>query len=137
VKWLGCNAGLDLVTGNGNETNLHYSVTLYSNGDVEVGCNADLGTAQNGAGYQYYPSTTTGSSTGGCFAAYDLNSGGTVAGLWYFKVSTGSKLVATYQDEGDSHNGTTYTFKDADCNAYATDSSGEWVQSTLSTLFSG
>jgi hypothetical protein len=134
--WVACGVSLDLINNDGlAETYLHYVATVYSNDDAEVGCGAELGSAQNGSGYQYYPSYTQGANTLACLASYEFPSGDINAGYWSFEANLGPGLVVTYEDKSDSHNGISYTFTDPECHAKISTNGEDWTDTIISVLF--
>ncbi|HKU43182.1 MAG TPA: hypothetical protein VJR89_33710 [Polyangiales bacterium] len=73
--WAGCSVTLDLIGGAGlgtdgiGETALEYTLLRYSNNDLEVTCEAGLGSAEESADGIYFPAATKGSLTGGCIVS--------------------------------------------------------------------
>jgi hypothetical protein len=145
--WVGCVSTMDLISASGSgvqrvadgmdESILEYTVTIYSDHDVQVTCEAAIGSAQAGSSGQYYPSTTKGSSTGHCSASADYSPPvGTTAGFWRFEIDADGP-VATYDDPDDplGLDGFMYRFTQNDCNTYSLGEDGTWNQVTLSDVF--
>jgi hypothetical protein len=132
--WFACDVALNLMGTDTLETGLGYSVTLFSNHDAQVNCYAELGIQQSGSASNYYPSITNGAMGGTCIASYDLHpDDNNVSGAWDFEV-TDVAVVSTYHDRGDVSDGMVYTFVDADCTAARMDSTGTWIETTVSAL---
>lgn len=120
------------------ESRLGYTMTVYSNNDIEVSCRADYGD-RSGTDHEYYPVTTVGGArTAGCTTVFDLPPTGSWVGLLRFEAVLGTGIVASYQD-GDTdnpHYGYKYTFKDSDCNALKVSSTTNmWEDTSVSELF--
>jgi hypothetical protein len=140
--WVGCTRILDLISSNGpgtdglQETFLGYSWTLFSDGDVDVSCEAGLGSAESAASGRYYPAVTNGASNGGCTASVDYPPLGMNVGGWNFKtVKTGPSATYTDLDSGHWLNNYVVTFAENDCNVQRLDESGKWQDAALSDAF--
>jgi hypothetical protein len=98
--WFRCIVALDLigvgpdalVRGEDGlaETGLDYAVLRYSNGDFEVQCTADLGSADQGSGSGYYPAPIVAAADRRCTANSDFDDPGSGihAGFWHFSSQT-------------------------------------------------
>lgn len=130
-------AGLVRVPDGLHETELHYELMVYTNGDAEVSCLAALGTAQHGSDAAYYPAITKGAQSGACFASADYSSvGGVEAGFWMFDVQTaGPRVVYMDPDNPLGFNGFSYQFPDADCAVHMLGSNGKWSSVMLADVF--
>jgi hypothetical protein len=147
--WVACSADLDLLAGvNGTiqrmadgmaETGLHYTVLTYSDGDVEVTCDATIGSNQSAAFTQYYPSVTKGSNYGGCLVSVDyppIPAGGGTVGVYDFEVdSNGPQAMYKDPDNPLGLNGFIYVFTQNDCNSNVLGDDGKWTQVKLSDVF--
>lgn len=144
LGWVGCTASLDLVSLSAmalgqdgvDETGLNYTVTAFSNGDLDVSCDSSIGSAQSGAGGRYFPATLAGAQDGSCQSYSDYPPTGAVAGYWGFSIEEGGPR-ATYSDEaGHPLLGRVYAFTDSDCTALRLDDSDEWSRISLGSVFS-
>lgn len=144
--WVSCAAALDVVSVvNGvemsvadgiKETLLEYTLTLYSDGDVDVSCSAGIGTEQSGAGAHYYPRVTQGADTAGCTASADYAPGtGRAAGFWDFMIQSGPQAVYTDADNPFGLDMHVYRFAENDCNSYLLSDDAGWSAVTLSDVF--
>lgn len=141
--WVSCGAGLDLLTLSGPgqdgsvESELEYSLTLYTTRDVSVSCLAGAG-SREGNGTEFYPSVVAGSKTGGCNASLDLPpypAPPSNEGLWRFEIGQAGPGAA-YEDEA-SHplNGFKHVFSDNECTALLLDPDLTWKEVTLAAAF--
>ena len=138
-----CFATLDLL-GPGDasdgigETALMYEVMRYTNGDLDVYCEASIGAAQSGSGQRFYRSSSVGANDGPCYASANISAGvvGTTAGMWSFEAGRAAPYVK-YSDADNpvGLNGFLWEFTERDCVASAMDERGEWTDVTLSELF--
>lgn len=149
--WVACFATLDLLDGSsGNstvrgsdgigETSLHYRLTLYSNKDVDVSCEAGIGSAQSGAQSNYYPGVIQGSQTGACLTPSDYGSppaamGGNV-GFWAFTVTNGPGAKYMDSDNPLGLDGYSHAFTESECKALAWNvAAATWDDVMLSDVF--
>jgi hypothetical protein len=143
--WVQCDKAIDLISvQNGalaltqdglTETELEYVALVYTNHDVEVQCQAAIGSAQAGGSGHYYPSVVNGAQSGGCLASADYPSpNGLNAGYFRFEVITGEGPRATYVDPDNplGLDGHIERMTDANCKADEMDASGSWRQVLLS-----
>jgi hypothetical protein len=145
--WVSCSKVLDVIALNSSgglermadgsaETFLAYTVLIYSNSDVDAECSAAIGTSQSGSDNVYYPSVVHGAAIGGCDASADYPPAGTDGGFFAFEASAGPNATYNDQDNPLGLNGFTYTYAEADCDAYTFDgSTGDWTQTTLAAVF--
>ena len=146
VGWFRCVAGLDLISVGTNglvramdgltETLLDYAGVRYSNGDWEVQCLVNLGSADQGSGSGYFPFPAQGAADRRCFANSDYDSAGqgTNAGRWRF--SAQGKVTAVYQDRDNplDLDGAFYDFGANDCAARTMDDRGVWSDATAADV---
>jgi len=149
VFWVRCIATLDLIRVGASgveraqdglaETSLNYALLVYSNGDAEVQCTAAIGAAQNGSTSSYFPSGTTGASTGTCIASADFVVGTDVdAGFWSFDVNAAAACPrAAYHDADNplGFNGYSYNYSESDCRAKMMSDAGKWTDVMLADVF--
>lgn len=140
-SFVGCAATLDLLDGampgqdQQPDSIVQYSITVYSNDDVEVRCFALLGSVESPQFSAYYPSITMGAATAACEVTADYppypGSGG-IPGYWHLQLTNGVPS-ATYVDNDVNHplDGQGFTFVDNDCSAFVMDLGGMWYASTL------
>lgn len=153
VGWIACDVAADYVdatqdvttaavigTDGITETALRYTLTLFSNRDVSLQCESDLGSRESAAASAYYPGATNGAANASCKTANDYPpspSAGATVGQWQFKLDANGPL-ATYVDPDPGHplDGEVYRFTDADCTVLKTfGSEGMWQETTLAKLF--
>ena len=146
--WASCGATLDLLALGAAgatraqdgmpETSLHYALLVYTNGDAEVQCSAQIGSAQDGSSSTYYPAPTKGAANGTCIVSADFGStpGGEV-GFWLFDVATAACPRAAYNDPDNplGLNGFSYKYGESDCAVRMMNADGKWTQVTLSDVF--
>lgn len=126
--------GQDRIT----ETSLEYTVTVFNNDDVDVGCTAAAGSAQDSSDTNYYPATVNGAATGGCQASVDLPpfpQGIGNVGYWEFTAQRGPIAVYNDGDAGHPLDGFKYTFVQADCSTQALGADLTWKLTTLAAVF--
>lgn len=140
-SWVVCGVTLDLLDGatlseDGDaDTFVQYMLTTYSNADVEVRCNAILGTAESPQYSAYYPGITALAESATCevtadYPPYPGNGG--APGFWKLELVDGVP-GATYVDADLNHplDGSGYTFMEDDCAAFVMDLAGKWYPATL------
>ena len=141
ASFVGCGVLLDLLDGaqlgeDGEaDTVVQYAITIFSNDDVEVRCNAVLGAKESPQFSAFYPSITMGAQTATCDVTADYPpypSGGGRPGYWRMQLNEGVP-TATYVDDDLNHplDGSGYTFVDADCGSFVMDLGGKWYAATL------
>jgi Collagen triple helix repeat (20 copies) len=141
-SFVSCGGLLDFLNGSmpgsdGTEdTIIQYSVTTYSNDDVEVRCFAVLGADESPQFSAYYPSITMGSLTAACSVTLDYPygaGGGVSPGYWAFELDMNHMPIATYNDDDAGHplDQEGVTFMDANCSSFVMDLGGMWYESTL------
>jgi hypothetical protein len=134
---------LDLVDASGlgedgvADTAVEYALTVYSNDDVAVRCNATLG-AEASAFSAYYPAITNGAASGTCDATADYPPyppGGGSPGFWRLQIGD-TGLSALHFDADLNHplDGSSYEFVENDCSAFVMDISGEWHDAAISDV---
>lgn len=143
--WVSCTVVLDLVRivggavergADGNEeTYLSYDLTLFSNGDIDVGCQAAIGSASSGSSSKYYPVATKGATSGYCGAAGDFPPVGIEAGSWSFGLNSGPSVKYDDSDNPLGLNGYFHAFTEKECSALLFNEAGAWKEATLSDVF--
>lgn len=86
AAWVSCSEAIDVIASSASglaraadgveETDLGYTVLVYTNDDVEVQCHASIGSVQAGSGGIYYPAPTRGAMYATCLASADYPSTG-------------------------------------------------------------
>jgi hypothetical protein len=148
VFWVGCGVTLDLLAPGPSggtaraqdgtaETSLHYALIVYTNGDAEVQCSAQIGSAQDGSSSTYYPEPTKGAANGTCIVNADFGVGGSDVGFWSFDVATAACPRAAYVDADNplGLNGYSYKYSETDCYARMMGDDSKWSLVTLSDVF--
>lgn len=146
IFFVGCQVLRDLIgsdSGLGQdgitETRLDYNVTLFSNRDVQVACEAGLGSRETAASAAFYPSVTNGAKAGACSVAVDYPPfpppPGNVGG-WNFTIEMGGPIAA-YKDADPGHplNSYSYRFTENDCSVYTLNADLKWTDAALSDVF--
>jgi hypothetical protein len=154
VFWVRCIAPLDLVRVGASgllergvdgkeETELFYTLLIYTNGDVDAECSAAIGSQQAGSEAVYYPEITNGASSGACVANAEFPGTaaagaaiGEVVGYWSFAIDAALPRAA-YVDADNplGLNGFGYSFTEKDCNATMLGDNGKWTKVTLADVF--
>jgi len=139
--WFSCSAALDLIGQTGalgsdgiKETQLGYVVTLFSNYDVSTSCIASIGTAQDGSGSQYYPSSTVGAAHGNCIASSDYPPLDGNAGFWQYSLPVDPGPMATYNDAPSLLDNKSYVFAESDCTVMRLGRDAVWMDVSLASL---
>lgn len=145
--WMSCTRLLDVIgsdaglgTDGTTETLLEYRLTAYApNGDVDVECEAGLGSAESSSSGAYYPDILAGSSNAFCVTAQDYPpfrfDPGNV-GAWTFETSEDGP-TATYGDDDPGHplNGYVVPFGDAHCKILVSGDDVMWREVAYSEAF--
>ena len=144
TAFIGCGVTLDLIDGSSlgedgvADSVLEYSLTIFSNDDVEVRCAGALGTIESDNYSAYYPGVTMGAQLAACAVTVDYppypQNGGR-PGHWLMQIDE-QKLVAVYADPDLNHplDGSGYEFTDADCASFVMDLGGKWYPATLADV---
>lgn len=143
IFWADCHAARDLINADGlNETLLAYTVTGFSNHDLDVSCTAAL-SSNSASQSRYLPSVIDGARDGACIAGLDFPPSlpGSENGWWKFSIVVDGAAggpIAQYNDVDPGHplNGFTYRFTESNCAIYVRRSAdAEWTNAALSDVF--
>lgn len=142
--FVGCLAQADLVTVDSgspdlgtdgiDESSFEYSVTLFSNGDVQANCSTGAGAVEESSEANYFPSVTNGAASGSCFTALDYPpflSGDMTVGSWRYSLDGGDGPATEYREAGHPLDGFVFLFEENDCSVYVMNDDGKWADSSL------
>lgn len=96
-----------------NGTLLEYQVVGYRDASMWVSCSASDGYVEAGEA-AYWLASQDGASDGYCAVTLD-DYGDVSGGWWEFTIATDGHATAVYHDPGDTADGSSVTFRPADC----------------------